>query len=94
MAEDEVKAGRLTPGPCDPHGADTCRQWILSLDAPSKIESVTPCAPSTGNDACYVISFDSVDITVAGTIPSNEFVPITPTAITFIRADAVMTLAE
>ncbi|MGH6877484.1 MAG: hypothetical protein ACREHV_08925 [Rhizomicrobium sp.] len=40
MAEDEVKAGRLTPGPCDPHGADTCRQWILSLDDLSKVESV------------------------------------------------------
>ena len=94
MAEDEVKARRLTPGPCDPHGADTCRQWILSLDDPSKIESVEPCAPTTGNDACYVISFDSIDVTVTGTIPSNTSEPITPTAITSIRVDTVETLLE
>jgi hypothetical protein len=92
MAEDEMKAGRLKPGPCDPHGTDTCRQWILSLDDPSKIESVELCAPSTiGDDACYVISFgsDSVELTVRGTILSNNSEPITPTAITSIRADAV-----
>ena len=34
MAEDAVKAGRLTPGPCDPHGPDTCRQWVLSPGRP------------------------------------------------------------
>lgn len=94
MAEDEMKAERLTPGPCDPHGTDTCRQWILSLDDPSKIESAEPCAPSTGDDACYVFSFDAVDITITGTIPSNDPEPITPTAIKSIRADKVVTISE
>ena len=90
MAEDAVKAGRLTPGPCDLHGTDTCRQWILSLDDPSKIEAVQPCAPTAGDDACYVISFGSVDLTISGVIPGNTSEPITPTAITSIRADTVV----
>jgi hypothetical protein len=92
MAEDEVKAGQLTPGPCDPHGTDTCRQWILSLDDTSKIEAVKSCATSPDDNACYVISFGSVEITVAGTIPSNEWEQITPVAITSIRADTVIIL--
>jgi hypothetical protein len=93
MAEDKVKAGRLTPGPCDSHGTDTCRQWVLSLDDPSKIKSVEPCA-TRRNDACYIISFDAVDITVTGKIPRSEPEPITPTAITSIRADTVVTISE
>ena len=93
MAEDEVKAGRLKPGPCDSHGTDTCRQWVLSLDNVSKIRSVAPCA--TGQEgACYVISFDGVDITVAGTIPKAVRESITPTSITSVRADAVVTIME
>ncbi len=92
MAEDQVKAGRLAPGPCDPHGTDTCRQWILSLDDLSKIESVQPCAPSTGDDACYIISFGSVELTIAGKIPSNSSEPIVPTDVTSIRADTITTV--
>jgi hypothetical protein len=96
MAEDEVKAGRLTPGPCDPHGTDTCSQWILSLDDLSKIESVEPCAPSTGDDACYIISFgsDSVELTITGKIPSNTSEPFAPIAITSIRADDIVYVSE
>ncbi len=94
MAEDEVKAGRLMPGPCDQHGADTCRQWVLSLDDPSKIKSIEPCAAKDGDDACYVISFDTVDLTITGTIPSTEPEPVTPAAITSVRADTIVTLSE
>ena len=94
MAEDNVKSGRLTPGFCDPHGAETCRQWILSLDDPSKIESVAPCASSTSDDACYVISFDSVDVTITGKIPSTAWENFTPTIVTSIRVDTVATLME
>jgi len=94
MAEDEVKAGRLTPASCDPRGAEPCREWVLSMDGLSKIESVEPCKTGPGDEACYVISFDSVDITVSGTIPSNEPEPITPTAITSIRAETVTTVSE
>jgi len=93
MAEDEVKAGRLTPGPCDPYEMGTCRQWFLSLDDPSKIQSVESCAPGTGDDACYVISFDSVDVTITGTIPRKAWEPITPSAITSIRVDTVLTFS-
>ena len=93
MAIDEVKAGRLTPEFCDPHGTNTCVEWILSLNDPSKIKSVEPCAPSTGDDACYVISFDAVDVTITGTIPSNSSQPITPTAIKSIRVDDVIIIS-
>ena len=93
MAVDEVNAGRLMPEFCDPHGTITCVQWILSLDDPSKIKSVEPCAPTTADDACYVISFDSVDVTITGTIPSNSSEPITPTAIKSIRVEDVITIS-
>ncbi|HEX3664668.1 MAG TPA: hypothetical protein VHU23_05495 [Rhizomicrobium sp.] len=94
MAEDDVKSGLLTPEGCDQHGQDTCRQWILSLDDASKIESVKSCASSARNDACYVISFDAVDMAITGTIPANSFEPITPTSIESIRAQTVITLME
>jgi hypothetical protein len=94
MAEDELKAARLSPGPCDAHGTDTCRQWILSLDDLSKVESVEPC-PSNGDEtACYVISFGSVELTIAGTISSSDFERITPTAITAVRAETVVAMFE
>jgi hypothetical protein len=93
MAVDDVKVGRLTPGPCNGDGADACRKLILSMDDPSKIKSVEPCAPSTGDSACYVISFHDIDITVTGTIPNNSSYPITPTAIMSIRADTVITMS-
>ena len=93
MAEDEVKAGRVKPGPCDPHGAESCREWVLSLDDPSKIKFVEPCS-TEHDEACYVISLDAVDITVAGTIPRTEPEPITPTAITSVRVDSVVTIFE
>ena len=93
MAEDEVRAGQLTPGPCDPHGTDTCRRWVLSLDDPSRIKSVEQCAMKDDN-ACYVISFGDIDVTVAGTIPGGDSEPITPTAISSIRVDAVMTFSD
>jgi hypothetical protein len=93
MAEDEVKAGRLTPGPCDSHGSDTCSQWVLSLDDSSKITSIQRCETKTDNDACYVISRDTVDITITGTIPRTEPEPVVPTAITSVRVDAVVTIS-
>ena len=83
MAEDEVKAGRLMPGPCDPHGVFTCRQWLLSLDDPSKIESVEPCATGSDHGACYV-----------GKISRDDIEAITPAAITSIRVDDVITVME
>lgn len=94
MAEDVVKAGRLMPGPCDRHGATTCRQWLLSLDDPSKIESVEPCATGHGGSACYVVSFGTVDVTIIGRISPNDMEGITPAAITSVRVDDVMTLSE
>ena len=94
MAEDEVKAGRLTPRPCDPHGTEPCRDWVLSLDDPSKIKSIEPCATNGGGDACYTISFDAVDLTITGTILRSKFEPVTPTAITSIRVDTVTTISE
>jgi hypothetical protein len=94
MAEDEVKAGRLKPGPCDLHGADSCPEWVRSLDDVSKIKSVEPCAAEQ-DQACYIISFDAVDMTVTGTIPRTELPPqVTPTAITSVRVDSVLTLSE
>jgi hypothetical protein len=93
MAVDEVKAGRLTPEFCDPHGTDTCTQRLLSLDDPSKIKSVEPCEPNTGDNACYVVSFDSVDVTITGTILGNRSEPIIPTVIKSIRVDDVITIS-
>ncbi len=92
MAQDEMKAGRLTPSGCDNHGSVTCSQWIRSLDDPSKIESVEACTLSTGDEACYVISFGNVDITITGKIPRNAWQPITPSTITTIRAEDVFTV--
>jgi len=92
MAEDEVKAGHLMPGPCDSHGAITCRQWLLSLDDPSKIESVEPCATGSHDGACYVVSFDKIDVTIIGKISHGDVEAITPTAITSIRVDDVNTI--
>lgn len=94
MAEDKVKNARLKPGPCDKHGTDTCREWLLSLDDPSKIKSIEPCATKKDDDACYVILFDDVDITITGTIPRTEPEPVTPTVITSVRVDAVTTISE
>ena len=93
MALDEVKAGRLTPEPCDSVEADACRQAILSMDDPSKFKSVEQCAPSTGDSACYVLSFGDLAITVTGLIPSNSSAPITPTTIVSIHADAIITIS-
>ncbi|HEY3639019.1 MAG TPA: hypothetical protein VGK90_12795, partial [Rhizomicrobium sp.] len=89
MAEDEVKSGQLVPGPCDRHGSDTCRQWILSMDDPAKILSVALCEPAISDDACYVFSFDAIDITISGTIPGRSFESIVPTTIKSIRAETV-----
>jgi hypothetical protein len=94
LAEDEVKAGRLPPGPCDQHGALTCRQWLVLLDDPSKIGSVEPCATRGDDDACYVVSFDSADVTITGKISLNDMEAITPAAITSIRVDNVIVVAE
>ena len=94
MAEDQVKAGRLTPGPCDPHRAITCRQWLLSLDDPSKIKSVEPCAAGGDDGACYVVSFDTVDVTIIGKISRDDMDAITPAAITSVRVDDVMTISN
>jgi len=94
MAEEEVKSGRLTPGPCDTHGADTCRQWIVTLDDPSKINSIKTCGPTTGDDACYTVSFGSVDMTISGTIPGDSLWSIIPTAIKSVRAETVITVME
>lgn len=90
MAEDEVKDGRLSPGPCDPNGSLTCRQWLLSLDDPSKIESVESCATDRADDVCYVISFDSVDVTITGKMSPDDMMAITPAAITSIRVDNII----
>jgi hypothetical protein len=96
MAEDEVRAGRLSPAPCEGGGAAHCRQWVLSLDDdPSKITGVEAC-PATGRDgACYVLSFGSgEELTIAGTIPGGAWpAHITPTSITSIQVDLVMTLS-
>jgi hypothetical protein len=89
MAEDQVKIERLKPGPCDKHGTETCREWLLSLDDPSKIKSIVSCATKNADDACYVISFDAADITITGTIPRTEPQPVTPIGITSIGVDAV-----
>jgi hypothetical protein len=94
MAVDEVKAGRLKPGPCDPHGSDTCGDWVLSLDDPSKMKSIESCPTKNSDNVCYVISFDTVDITITGTIPRTEPIPVTPTVITSVRVDAVSTISE
>ena len=94
MAEDEVKAGRSVSMRCDPHGATTCRQWLLSLDDPSRIKSIEPCAAGTDGGACYVVSFDAVDVTIIGKISRDDKEAITPTAITSVRVDDVMTLFE
>lgn len=92
MAVDEVKAGRLTPSPCDTHAALTCSQWLLSLDDPSKIVSVEPCATDHDDEVCYAISFDSVDVTITGKISHDDMEAITPAAITSIRVDNVIML--
>ena len=92
MTKDEVKAGRLEPVTCDSHGAVTCHQSLLSLDGPSKIESVEPCATGKGDSACHVVSFDKVDVTIVGKISRNDVEAITPTAITSVRVDDVMTV--
>jgi hypothetical protein len=94
MAEDDVNAGRLMPGPCDPHGALNCRQWLHSLDDPSKINSVEPCTTSSNDSACYVVSFDSVDVTITGKISRDDVEAITPAAITSVRVDNVITVRE
>ena len=92
MAEDAVKAGRLKPGRCDAHGTSTCRQWLLSLDDPSKIESVEPCATGRADGACYVLSFDAVDVTIIGKVSRGDMEAITPAAITSIRVQDVVTI--
>jgi hypothetical protein len=94
MAEDDVNAGRLEPGPCDPHEALNCRQWLLSLDDPSKINSVEPCTTNSSAGACYVLSFDSIDVTITGKISRDDAEAITPAAITSIRVDNVITVSE
>jgi hypothetical protein len=94
MAEDNVKAGRLVPGPCDQHGALTCREWLLSLDNPSKINSVAPCTETIKDSVCYVVSFDSVDVTIIGERSRDDVERITPAAVTSIRIDNVVTIME
>jgi hypothetical protein len=94
MAEDDVKAGRFAPGPCDPHGTLTCRERLLSLDDPSKIESVQPCANGNADRVCYIVSFDALDVTITGKISRDDVEAITPAAITSIRLDDVTTIME
>lgn len=93
MAVDAVKFGRLMPEKCDEHKKLTCSQWILSLNDISKIKGVETCKARGGDKACYVVSFDSVDVTINGTIRSNLYEQITPAAITSIRAEWVMELS-
>jgi hypothetical protein len=95
MAEDEVKAGRLKPEPCDDKETDACRQWVISLDDLSKIEAVEPCEPGSGGDTCYVVSFadDSVEMTIIGKVPRDSSRPITPTSITSVDVENVMKLS-
>jgi len=94
MAEDNANAGRLVPGPCDTQGTLTCREWLLSLDDLSKIDSVEPCTASASDSVCYVVSFDSVDVTIIGKIARDDVERITPAAITSVRIDNVITLME
>ncbi|MES1156860.1 MAG: hypothetical protein ABUL73_03675 [Alphaproteobacteria bacterium] len=94
MAEEEVRNGHLTPGPCDPHGTGTCAQWALSLDDPSKIQSVERCGASRESEVCYLISFDQADITIEATLSTNTPGQITPSAITSMRIDEVDTVID
>ena len=82
------------PGPCDQHGALTCREWLLSLDNPSKINSVAPCTETIKDSVCYVVSFDSVDVTIIGERSRDDVERITPAAVTSIRIDNVVTIME
>ena len=99
MAEDQLKAGRLTPGPCDRTGPDACRKWIVSLDDPSKIVSVEPCTAKARGEVCYVIEFDNGELTdndeltVVATMSHTDFERITPAAITSIQVDRVVTIS-
>lgn len=93
MAEDEIKAGKLEPGPCDPHGAISCREWVLSLNDPSKITSIAPCTAKQ-DEVCYVVSLNGVDMTVAGTMAMDDAERITPKAITSVGVDTVLVISE
>lgn len=93
IATDEIKAKRLTPTSCDSARGEACSQLILSLNDPSKLRSVEPCAPSWGDDACYVLSFGDIEVTITGIVPRNSSEPITPTVIESIRADTVITVS-
>ncbi|MBL6853691.1 MAG: hypothetical protein ISS15_09360 [Alphaproteobacteria bacterium] len=94
MAEDNVRAGGLVPTLCDKHGTLTCREWLLSLDDLSKMDSVEQCSASSSDSVCYVLSFDSVDVTIIGKISRDDVERITPAAITSVRIDNVITLME
>jgi hypothetical protein len=90
-AEDEVKAKRLTPGPCDETGGEPCRQRVLSLDDPSKIASVEPCAATARDTACYVISFDGYQLTIVATLSTEDNERITPDTLVSVRGETVLT---
>lgn len=92
MAEDQVKAGNLAPGPCPGDGPDACRRRVVALDDFSKVTSVGACTEAAGDDACYVFSLADAELTVAGKMSQSE--PTIPTAITSVRAREVITVTE
>jgi hypothetical protein len=88
MAVDNAKAGRPMPESCDQNGP-VCDKWLVSLDDLSKVVSVEPCAASDGDSACYVISFDGVDVTITGKMSPDDNMRITPAEIISVRIDNV-----
>jgi hypothetical protein len=90
-AETDVASGSLKPAPCDRASPDACRQWILSLNDPTKIDAVDGCASSPGADVCYVISIGDERLTIGATISAGR---TEPTAITSIKVEEVVYLVE
>jgi hypothetical protein len=92
-AEKEVAAGELKPELCGRPGPDACREWIVSLNDPSKINAVDTCAPGADDDFCYVISFDDNQLTIRGTM-SDVHHQKESTTVRSIKVEEVLTIIE
>jgi hypothetical protein len=90
-AEDDVASGVVAPAPCTRRGDDACRQWILSLKDPDKIDSVDTCPSDPGPDVCYVISVGDNRLTIGAKMFSGHPAQID---ITSIKVEQVVTVIE
>jgi hypothetical protein len=88
-AQDEVASGVATPAPCSRSGPDACRQWILSLKDPGKIDTVDTCPSNPGPGVCYLIDIGDERLTIGAKMFSGHQIDITS-----VKVQQVITVIE